>query len=153
MELLYNLYILELSSRLTFCTWCVLFFCYDSLRICYITFGFRELILGFFFLNKVILENFLLIVFGNTSKIKTCRFFRRHIRVHLVQISSFGLLYFQRCSLWKIGYFISPITSIKHVFMVKQSYIIHRGSKFHETKCNEKRKFLSIFCVNFIVWY
>jgi hypothetical protein len=31
-ELLYNLSILELCSMLTFCTWCVLLFCYDILN-------------------------------------------------------------------------------------------------------------------------
>jgi hypothetical protein len=31
-ELLCNLSILELCSMLTFCTWCVLLFCYDILR-------------------------------------------------------------------------------------------------------------------------
>jgi hypothetical protein len=129
-ELLCNLYILEFCSTLTFCTWCVLMFCYDILSIWIITFGIRASILGFFFPQESHLEIFTITFFRATSESETWRLFRRLIKVPVVQISASGSLYFQRYTLWKIWFLTSPITSLKQVFRVKQSYLIHRGSKF-----------------------
>jgi hypothetical protein len=39
----------------------------------------------------------------------------------MVEISAFGLLYFGRYTLWKIGFLASPGTSLKQVFRVKRS--------------------------------
>jgi hypothetical protein len=47
----------------------------------------------------------------------------------------------------------SPITSLKHVFGVKQSYILHRESKFSETYCIGKRTSLSIYGTHLKIWY
>ena len=51
-ELLYNFSILDLCSTLTFCTWCVLMFCYNILSIWIIThYPYNQILIGFISYN------------------------------------------------------------------------------------------------------
>jgi hypothetical protein len=50
-------------------------------------------------------------------------------------------------------FFTSPITSLKQVFWVKQSYLIPRLSKFHETSFIGKRTVYIILGANFRINY
>jgi hypothetical protein len=50
--------------------------------------------------------------------------FIRDIWAPIVQIPTSMSLYFLRYTLWKIGFFTIPITSLKQLFWVKWSYIL-----------------------------
>jgi hypothetical protein len=77
---------------------------------------------------------FAIIVFQNDSDREIARPLRKHIQVVVIQISSCGLLYFWSYTPWKIGFVASPETSLKQVFWVKMSLILHNRSKFSKTK-------------------
>jgi hypothetical protein len=81
---------------------------------------------------------------GGTLDNTNLRLFIRHTGVPVVPILGYGNLYFQIYTMWKIGFFNSPITSLKHVLWVKQSYLLQWGSKLHETSCIRNRIVCSI---------
>jgi hypothetical protein len=75
---------------------------------------------------------------------ETWRLFRIHIKVSVVKISASGSLYFQRYTLWKIRFLTSPITSLKQVFWVKLSYILHEDPNLVRLVSFERGQFCSI---------
>jgi hypothetical protein len=58
---------------------------------------------------------FKIIFFINDSDSGTWRLLRRNIKVPLVQISASRSFYFWRYTLWKIGFFTSPVIGLKQV--------------------------------------
>jgi hypothetical protein len=74
---------------------------------------------------------------------------RRHSEVPMVKISSFGSLYSWKYTLWKLGFLISPKTSLKQGFLENQSYIKLTKSKLSANTSIGKKTKLSISGLNF----
>jgi hypothetical protein len=75
---------------------------------------------------------------------------RKHIQVYVVKKLSCGSFYFWSYTPWKIGFVASPETSLKQVFQLKTSYIIHNRSKFSKKKCVGYITVCSMLCNIFI---
>jgi hypothetical protein len=61
------------------------------------------------------------------------------------------LLYFHKYRLWKLWFYTSPETSLKHVFLVKQSYLNLEKSKFNATSYIGKKIDHTISCPIFMI--
>jgi hypothetical protein len=75
---------------------------------------------------------------------------RKHIQVTVIKNSAHGSLYFGSYTPWKIGFVASPETSLKQVFRVKTSQLLHTRYKLNKTKCIGYITIFSVFCTIFI---
>ena len=107
---------------------------YDTLRIWFRTFGSRALDAS----KTSHLSIFVITFFEDVSYNKTWRGLRGRIKLSVVQISGPHSLLVLSYTLWKLRFFTSPKTSLRHVFWVKQLYLNLAQSKLSKTYCIRK---------------